>query len=87
MQPPQHYEVAFTLDEIAQYTATTCLVTQQEIEVGHMAGDDYVIILPEGLAAAIFMWVIPQKIWNMRVTFLTWSLLNRAEIEVTRFKV
>jgi hypothetical protein len=68
---PLKREVDYILDEIANFTATTGLVTMQEVSVGQMAGGTHIIILPLCLTPEAFVRAIPQNIWDAGFTFKT----------------
>lgn len=57
-------EIDLTIEQVAQYTVRSNLVTTEEISIGVMTRSRYVIMLLHGLALDMFMKAIPLKVWK-----------------------
>jgi hypothetical protein len=77
----------FTLDVVAELVAFMRLIKIHEISIGILTNGRYLISLPQMLAPENFVKAIPQHIWNMGVSFYTWSPLDKAEATISWFKV
>lgn len=80
-------EVDLSIEEVAEYAATSGLVKANEISVGIMTRSRYAILLPMGIDPVQFIKSIPSRVWMDGFSFSLWCPLDDANVVIPRYKV
>lgn len=62
-------EMGFSLEDVASFATRTDIVQKDEISIGALARDCFLIILPEGMAHATFIIATDASLWDVGFSF------------------
>lgn len=80
-------EIDLSVEEIANYAATSGVVKASEVQVGIMTKSRYIIMLLEQTGLVMFIKAIPAYVWNKGFSFSLWSSTMDALLVAPHFKV
>ncbi|KAF3327391.1 hypothetical protein FCM35_KLT07509 [Carex littledalei] len=80
-------EVDLSIEQVAEYAASSGLVKASDISVGVMTRSRYVILLPICIDPAKFIRGIPSRVWEEGFSFSLWCPLDDAKVVIPRYKV
>lgn len=79
-------EMGFSVKDIAGFAARTQTVEKDEISIGILARDRFLIILPQGLAQETFINATTPELWDAGFSFQPWSPLDGASLALPEYK-
>lgn len=80
-------ELGFKPYDIAGFATRTKLVEREEISIGILAQDKFLIVLPAGVAPETFINATPPSLWDADFSFQPWSPLDGGRLVILEYKV
>lgn len=80
-------ELEFKVEDVARFATRTKLVKMEEISVGALSRESFLILLPQGLAVDRFIRATCPVLWERGFTFQPWSPEDQGRVVVPEYKV
>lgn len=81
------HELGFSLQDVLGFARRTKLVQPAELSIGRLAKDQFLIILPHGLAPETFINATTPELWDAGFSFQPWSKIDGAKLILPEYKV
>lgn len=76
-----------SVENIADYSVKTGLVTKDDIQVSILPGPKYLIRLPSSVSVEAFIKATPYEAWDKGLSFQQWTPMEDVATVIPRFKI